>query len=62
VPAPLLHERFVALVAAETAGGRIPEFDRIALVGSPAELPALAGPHVVYLEPVVRWAHRRAGS
>ncbi|WP_053847606.1 NUDIX hydrolase [Streptomyces sp. NRRL B-24085] len=62
LPAPLLHERFEALVAAETARGRAPEFDRIVLVGSPAELPDLAGPHVVYLEPVVRWTHRRVGS
>jgi 8-oxo-dGTP pyrophosphatase MutT (NUDIX family) len=62
VPAPLLHERFEALVAAETAAGRTPEFDRIALVGPPVDLPDLAGPHVAYLEPVVRWAHRRVGS
>lgn len=53
-PASQLHERFAALVAAETARGREPEFDRIALIGSPAELTDLAGPHVVYLEPVVR--------
>ncbi|MER7564631.1 NUDIX domain-containing protein [Streptomyces sp. NPDC097941] len=60
--APRLHERFEALVAAETARGHTPEFDRIALVGSPADLPDLTGPHVSYLEPVVRWANRRVGS
>ncbi|MET7730015.1 NUDIX hydrolase [Streptomyces sp. NPDC005402] len=62
LPAPVLRERFEALVAAETARGRAPEFERIALVGSPAELPDLAGPHVGYLEPVVRWVNRRVGS
>lgn len=62
VPAALLHERYEALVAAETASGRVPEFDRIALVGSPAELPDLTGPHVLYLEPVLRWRDRRVGS
>ncbi|MET8079602.1 NUDIX hydrolase [Streptomyces sp. NPDC005303] len=62
VPAALLEERFMALVAAETARGRAPELDRIALVGSPAELPDLTGPHVTYLEPVVRWANRPVGS
>ncbi|MGX1372054.1 8-oxo-dGTP pyrophosphatase MutT (NUDIX family) [Streptomyces canus] len=62
LPAPLIHERFEALVAAEAARGRAPEFDRITLVGSPAELPGLAGPHVTYLEPVLRWANRRVGS
>ncbi|MFJ4935744.1 NUDIX hydrolase [Streptomyces pseudovenezuelae] len=62
VPASLLHDRFEALVAAETARGHAPEFDRITLVGSPAELPDLAGPHVTHLEPVVRWTSRRVGS
>lgn len=62
LPASLLHERFAALVAAETAQGRVPEFERIALVGSPAELPDLVGPHVLYLEPVLAWANRRVGS
>ncbi len=42
------------LVASETALGRDPELDRIALVHSPAELARLSGPHVDYLEPVVR--------
>ncbi|MFG2466835.1 NUDIX hydrolase [Streptomyces canus] len=62
LPASFLRESFTALVAAETARGRVSEFDRIALVGSPAELPDLAGPHVGYLDPVVRWASRRVGS
>ncbi|MFF4054783.1 NUDIX hydrolase [Streptomyces sp. NPDC001668] len=62
LPASSLRQRFTALAAAETARGRAPEFDRIALVGSAAELPDLAGPHVAYLEPVVRWARGRVGS
>jgi 8-oxo-dGTP pyrophosphatase MutT (NUDIX family) len=62
LPASRLHERFTALVAAETARGRVPEFDRIALVGSPADLPDLVGPHVLYLEPVLAWRNRRVGS
>lgn len=62
LPASRLHERFAALVAADTAHGRVPEFDRITLVGSPAELPDLVGPHVLYLEPVVDWTNRRVGS
>jgi 8-oxo-dGTP pyrophosphatase MutT (NUDIX family) len=52
-PEPLLRERFATLVATETALGRDPEFDEIALVGCPAELPHLTGPHVAYLEAVV---------
>lgn len=62
LPAARLHERFETLVAEERARGREPEFDRIALVGSAADLPDLVGPHVVYLKPVVRWAGRRVGS
>ncbi|MFK4106581.1 NUDIX hydrolase [Streptomyces sp. NPDC019531] len=62
LPASLLHKRFEALVAGETARGRDPEFDRITLIGSPAELPDLAGPHVAYLDPVLRWTGRRVGS
>lgn len=62
LPASALQDCFEGLVAAETAQGRDPEFDRIAFVGDPAELPALVGPHVVYLEPVVRWTSRRVGS
>ncbi|MEU0572299.1 NUDIX hydrolase [Nonomuraea sp. NPDC005983] len=53
-PASLVHERFGALVSAETALGRDPELDRIALVRSQAEVAGLAGSHVDYLEPVVR--------
>ncbi|MEU6551516.1 NUDIX domain-containing protein [Streptomyces sp. NPDC046915] len=53
-PAALLHERYAALAAAEKAEGHDPEFDRITLLRSPDELTALDGPHVDYLEPVVR--------
>lgn len=53
-PASLLHERYATLAAAEKAEGHDPEFDRIALIRSPDELAALDGPHVDYLEPVVR--------
>lgn len=58
-PAALLRERFAAVVSAETARGREPELDRIAFVGSRAEVAELAGPHAGparradYLEPVV---------
>ncbi|MEU5042645.1 NUDIX hydrolase [Streptomyces griseorubiginosus] len=62
LPAPVLQDRFDALAAAEAVRGRDPEFDRIVFVGSPAELPRLEGPHVVYLEPVARWTSRRVGS
>ncbi|MFE3852256.1 NUDIX hydrolase [Streptomyces griseorubiginosus] len=62
LPASALRDCFDNLAAAERAQGRDPEFDRIAFVGSPAELPQLEGPHVVYLEPVVRWTSRRVGS
>lgn len=54
LPAERLHERFEAVVAAERAQGRDPELDRIALIGSTAQLPDLAGPHADYLEPIVR--------
>ncbi|MFI6883885.1 NUDIX hydrolase [Streptosporangium canum] len=53
-PASVLLERFAALVATEQALGRDPELDQIALVRSPAELADLDGPHVDYLEPIVR--------
>ncbi|MFF4395087.1 NUDIX hydrolase [Streptomyces sp. NPDC001480] len=53
-PASVLHERYTALAAVEKAEGHGPEFDRIALIRSPDELAALDGPHVDYLEPVVR--------
>jgi hypothetical protein len=50
----VVRDRFAALVSAETALGRAPELKEIALVRSPAELARLGGPHVDYLEPVVR--------
>ncbi|MEU6494291.1 NUDIX domain-containing protein [Streptomyces sp. NPDC046984] len=53
-PVALLHDRFRALVSSEEALGREPELDRFALVRSPAGLARLTGPHVDYLEPVVR--------
>ncbi|WP_202919192.1 NUDIX hydrolase [Saccharothrix deserti] len=53
-PASLVRERFAALVASETALGRDPELDRMALVRSHAELAGLGGPQADYLEPVVR--------
>ncbi|WP_081237125.1 NUDIX hydrolase [Streptomyces viridosporus] len=53
-PAAWLHENFAALTSSEHALGRAPELDRIALVGSPADLVDLAGPKVPYLEPVLR--------
>lgn len=53
-PAPELYDRYAELVAAETARGDDPEFDRIELVGSPADLSTLPGPHVDYLHPVLR--------
>ncbi|MEU6425378.1 NUDIX domain-containing protein [Microbispora sp. NPDC046973] len=60
-PASYLDERFADLVVAETALGRDPELDLIALVHSPADLARLSGPHVDYLEPVVRrYAARRS--
>lgn len=56
-PASPLRERFDALVSSETALGRDPELDRIALVRSRADLAALGGPWADYLEPIV---HRYA--
>jgi 8-oxo-dGTP pyrophosphatase MutT (NUDIX family) len=53
-PASFLYERFEALVRSETAHGVQPELDRIALIRSPGDLAGLDGPHVDYLEPVVR--------
>lgn len=57
--APALSEAtlrvdITAAAAAERVQGREPELDDIALVRSPDELAALAGPHADYLEPVVR--------
>jgi 8-oxo-dGTP pyrophosphatase MutT (NUDIX family) len=53
-PADELRERYAELVRTETARGRDPEFDRIELVRSAADLRGLKGPHVDYLERVVR--------
>lgn len=53
-PAELLHQRFAALVSSDTALGRDPELDRIALIRSATELAELGGPQVDYLDPVVR--------
>ncbi|WP_327325640.1 NUDIX hydrolase [Streptomyces sp. NBC_01210] len=53
-PVSWLHERYAALTSCERARCRDPELDRIALVRSPADLAGLTGPHVDYLEPVVR--------
>ncbi|MGH1553366.1 NUDIX hydrolase [Streptomyces sp. L7] len=54
LPEARLRERFEEVVAAETAQGREPELNRIALIASTAQLPDLAGPHADYLEPIVR--------
>ncbi|SDL32456.1 ADP-ribose pyrophosphatase YjhB, NUDIX family [Nonomuraea maritima] len=54
LPAPVLWERYAALVASETARGQEPELDRLALVRSPDELAELGGNLVDYLEPIVR--------
>ncbi|WP_043633261.1 hypothetical protein [Nonomuraea candida] len=43
-----------ASAAADRARGCEPEFDRITRVSSAGDLAALGGPHVDYLEPVVR--------
>lgn len=53
-PAAWLHARHATLTATEHALGRTPELDRLALVGSPADLTDLTGPHVSYLAPVLR--------
>ncbi|MFJ9735361.1 NUDIX domain-containing protein [Streptomyces sp. NPDC101171] len=49
-----LRDRYARLVSTETGEGREPEFDRISLIRPPAGLDALEGPHVDYLEPVLR--------
>ncbi|WP_344272638.1 NUDIX hydrolase [Streptomyces hebeiensis] len=54
LPEATLRAGFTAAAAAERVQGREPELDRIALVRSPDELTALAGPHADYLEPTVR--------
>ncbi|MFI2423839.1 NUDIX hydrolase [Streptomyces sp. NPDC018955] len=53
-PAAWLRQRHTALTAAERALGRVPEFDRLALVRTPTDLADLTGPHVPYLAPVLR--------
>ncbi|MFB6617686.1 NUDIX domain-containing protein [Streptomyces sp. NPDC056367] len=53
-PEAELRERFAAVVAAELAEGREPELDELAFVRSPDQLAGLAGPHVDYLEPIIR--------
>lgn len=53
-PESVVRERFAAVVSAETALGRAAELEEIALVRSAAELAALGGPQVDYLEPLVR--------
>ncbi|MEW1722595.1 NUDIX domain-containing protein [Streptomyces sp. NPDC093109] len=54
LPESALREGFAAAARTEHAQGREPELDEFALVRSPADLAGLAGPHVDYLEPVVR--------
>ncbi|MFJ9458132.1 NUDIX hydrolase [Kitasatospora sp. NPDC101447] len=53
-PARELAERHAELCAAHRSLGAEPEFDRIALIGSPAEAAALPGPHADHLGPVLR--------
>ncbi|MGV9322971.1 NUDIX domain-containing protein [Streptomyces sp. NPDC003660] len=49
-PARELQQRYEELARAEIEAGVNPEFDRVALIGSPAELRALPGPSASYLE------------
>ncbi|MFI9354752.1 NUDIX hydrolase [Streptomyces lydicus] len=53
LPAALLCERFTALLSSETARGQAPELDRMALLRSEADVTALGGTHVDYLEPLI---------
>ncbi|MGV4986515.1 NUDIX hydrolase [Streptomyces sp. NPDC001709] len=53
-PARELYDRYAELVRKETVHGDDPEFDRVALIGSTADLERLEGPSVDYLRPVVR--------
>ena len=53
-PESVVRQRFSAVVSAETALGRAPELEKIAVVRSAADLACLAVPHVDYLEPLVR--------
>jgi hypothetical protein len=50
----VVRERFSVVVSAETALGRAPELEKIAVVRSAADVACLAVPHVDYLEPLVR--------
>ncbi|MFI8348637.1 NUDIX domain-containing protein [Streptomyces sp. NPDC085596] len=52
-PARELRERYAELARTEIASGVGPEFDRVELIGSLAELRALPGPLASYLEPAV---------
>ncbi|MFC9927545.1 NUDIX hydrolase [Streptomyces sp. NPDC127190] len=53
-PAHELRADYARLVSQETARGADPEFDRVELIGSPADLARLPGPRTDYLEPVLR--------
>ncbi|KOV57363.1 NUDIX hydrolase [Streptomyces sp. MMG1121] len=52
-PAQEVYDRYAELVRTETARGSDPEFDRIELIASPADLDRLEGPHADCLRPVV---------
>ncbi|AOP48082.1 NUDIX hydrolase [Streptomyces lydicus] len=52
-PASLLGERFTVLLSDGTARGNDPELDRMALICSQADVTALGGTQVDYLEPVM---------
>lgn len=49
-----LRAGFATAAEADRAQGRVPELDDMALVRAPGELVGLAGPHVDYLQPLVR--------
>ncbi|MFD8088052.1 hypothetical protein ACFV4F_40935, partial [Kitasatospora sp. NPDC059722] len=49
-----LREDFEAMLADERSRGVEPEFDAMALIATPEEAAALAGPQVDYLQPVLR--------
>lgn len=52
--ATFLHDRYSLLMSSEKAAGRTPEFDRIALAWSTADLRHLDGQKADYLGPVIR--------
>nr|WP_241562614.1 NUDIX domain-containing protein [Streptomyces hoynatensis] len=54
LPGAVLRRCFAGVTAADRARGVVSELDRIALIGSVAELGELDGPHADYLEPIVR--------